>query len=140
MLQRLAQVFQQMPTVGGLEGFGRAGAGCLGVGGAVAGDDLHVRMFVEPFLNGGGFAIGQQIEDSSAFQINDEGAKQENPENVPDGHSGNHPRPMVNCARFDVRSPLGSQSGANRPDKLGRWRTTADFRIRHNACTMDRIG
>src|SRR5262245_51119671 len=61
-----------MPAVGDLEGLGRAGVGSLGVSsGAVAGDDLDARMFAEPFLDGRGFAVGQQVDDPSAFQIDD---------------------------------------------------------------------
>jgi hypothetical protein len=64
-----------MPAVSDLDGLGRAGAGPLGVSsGAVAADDLDARMFTEPFLHGCGFAVGQQVDDPSPFQINDDRA------------------------------------------------------------------
>src|SRR6516162_4064656 len=64
-----------MPAVGDLEGLRRAGAGSLAVSrGAIAADDLNTRMVAEPFLDGGGFAVGQQVDDPSAFQIDDNGA------------------------------------------------------------------
>src|SRR5262245_28748135 len=61
-----------MPAVGDLDGLGRAGAGPLGVSrGAVAADDLDARMLAQPFFDRRGFAVGQQVDDSSPFQIDD---------------------------------------------------------------------
>ena len=69
-LQGVAQVAQQMETVGDLHGFRRAETSSFGIAaGAVTGDDLYAGMISQPGGNGLGVAIGQQVDGPVPLQI-----------------------------------------------------------------------
>jgi hypothetical protein len=58
------QVLPEVEAVGDLEGLGCGGVGRLGVGArTVAADDLDFGMGREPWGEGGGVALGQQVQD-----------------------------------------------------------------------------
>jgi hypothetical protein len=74
-LDRLAQVLQQMPTIGDLLGVrGRFGGGLDVVGPAVPADQFDTRMLFEPLLHRLGVAVGQEIHDVAPLQIHHDGA------------------------------------------------------------------
>lgn len=64
-----------MPSVGHLNGFGCTLANAVGVGaGAVAGDDRHPGVRLQPRGDGVGLAVGQQVDGAVALEIDDDGA------------------------------------------------------------------
>lgn len=72
LLQRLAEVAQQMPAIQDVHRLGRPQPDGLAVDlGPVAGDDHNPRMAPQPSGDRFGLAIGQEIGDHPAFQIDD---------------------------------------------------------------------
>lgn len=72
LLLRLAEVAQQMPAIQDVHRLGRPQPDGLAVDlGPVAGDDLSPRMAPQPSGDRFGLAIGQEIGDHPAFQIDD---------------------------------------------------------------------
>jgi hypothetical protein len=66
---------EQMEPVGDLHGLRCTRTGTLGVGaGAVAADDLDLGMLLEPGTQRRRLAVGQQVDDFMAFQIDEDGA------------------------------------------------------------------
>ncbi|GLS69041.1 hypothetical protein GCM10007890_10530 [Methylobacterium tardum] len=73
LLQGLAQIAQHMPAVEDMHCPGRPLPDALAVDlGPVAGDDLDAGMAPEPVSNGVCVAIGQELRDGVAFQIDDD--------------------------------------------------------------------
>ena len=71
----LADVLQQVPSIGDLLGLGRCFGGGLGVGRrAVAADQLDAGMGLEPRLDGRGVAVGQEVDDLAGLEVDDDGA------------------------------------------------------------------
>ncbi|AWV18250.1 hypothetical protein A3862_24315 [Methylobacterium sp. XJLW] len=72
LLQRLAEVAQQMPAVQDVHRLGRPQPDGLAIDlGPVAGDDLNPGMAPQPSGDRFGLAIGQEIGDDPTFQIDD---------------------------------------------------------------------
>ena len=62
-LDSLAEVAEQVPSIGDLDGIRGTLPDAIGVGaGMIAGDDLDARPVPQPGGNGGGLAVGQQID------------------------------------------------------------------------------
>ena len=70
MSQRFAQVTQQVPTIGNLNGLRSSPACGFGVDPAtVAADDLGTGMLSQPGSYGVGVAIGKQVDHPAALQV-----------------------------------------------------------------------
>lgn len=62
-LHRFSEVVPQVPSVGDFDRIRRSGTGSFGIGaGAVAADDLGTGMCSQPFGDGIGCAIGENID------------------------------------------------------------------------------
>jgi hypothetical protein len=73
-LDSLSEVAEQMPSVSNLNGAWRALADPVGIGaGAIAGDDLDAGTILQPGGDGGGLAIGQQIDHLVRLEVHDDG-------------------------------------------------------------------
>src|SRR5262245_41341888 len=69
-LDGFSQILQHMPTISHLHGVRCSGAGRLSVlRGAVAANNLHARVGLEPLMERLGFPIRQQLHRSMALQI-----------------------------------------------------------------------
>jgi hypothetical protein len=74
-LHCVAQVLDQVETIGHLEGFGGAIRSGLGIGtSAVAAEDLHAGVLVQPGGDGLGVAVRQEIDGAVALPIDEDGA------------------------------------------------------------------
>jgi hypothetical protein len=74
-LEHIAEVLNQMETVGHLHGLGGAAGGAFGIlSASVAAEDLNTRMVCEPLGQGSGRALGEQVHDLVAVQANQDGA------------------------------------------------------------------
>lgn len=63
----LAEIAQQMPAIGDVDGPGCTASGAVGIDvGPVAGDHLHAGVTAQPFGEGAGVPIGQEIDDGPA--------------------------------------------------------------------------
>jgi hypothetical protein len=70
LLQRVAAVPQQVPSVRDLRGVRRPGPDAVGVGpGAVAGDDLDAGAGAQPGRERGRLAVGQQVDDAPRLEV-----------------------------------------------------------------------
>jgi len=70
-----AAVLQQVLPVRDVDGIRRTAAATIGVARApVAGDHLHTRMGAQPGCKAVRLAVGQQVDDAVAFQVNEDRA------------------------------------------------------------------
>jgi hypothetical protein len=75
LLGLLAQVLEQMETVGDLSGLGCACSGAFSVEPmAIPGDDFYPRMLAQPRRQRGGGAIRRHVGDGCGLQIHEEGS------------------------------------------------------------------
>jgi len=73
-LKRITEVAQQMPPVRDLDSIWRSLPDAVGVNaGAVARDDLHPGVPLQPRRQALGPAVGQQVEDPVLLQVNEDG-------------------------------------------------------------------
>ena len=71
----LADVLQEMPSIGALLRLRRGLGGRLGVGRrAIAADQLDAGMGREPGLDGRCVAVGQEVDDLARLEVDDDGA------------------------------------------------------------------
>ena len=74
-LDRLTQVFEQVPAIGNLLGFRCTFRCCLGVGRrTVPADEFNARMILEPLRDGVSITIRQEIDDVAPLQVHDDRA------------------------------------------------------------------
>src|SRR3954452_4011815 len=74
-LQGFAKVVEEMPPICDLESIGCPLPGRLGIGAsAIARDDLDAFMMLQPIRDGGGLAVGQQVDDGVALEVDQDGA------------------------------------------------------------------
>ena len=122
---RGAAILQQMPPVRDMDGIRRAAATAIGVAGAtVAGDHLHAGVGLQPGCEAVRLAVGQQVNDGMAFQVNEDRAVA-----LP-----SFPRPVVNPEHARCRggrrrratTDEAEQGGAahGRADPLGQARAS----------------
>jgi hypothetical protein len=75
LLGVLAQVVPQVPAVRDLDGERRAGGSAVGIcAGPVSADDLRPGTGLQPPLQGGGLAVGQQVDDLTGLGVGHHGA------------------------------------------------------------------
>ena len=68
--QRVAEIAQEVPPIADLDGSrGVLPDGTAKHAGAVARDDLHTRVLLEPGLYRLGLSVRQQVNDFAAFQV-----------------------------------------------------------------------
>jgi hypothetical protein len=73
--QRFAEVLEQVPAIGDLEGGRRSIGGTFNVEvGPVAADDFHTRMRPQPAGKALGRSLGQQINRSMTLEVTQNGA------------------------------------------------------------------
>jgi len=73
-LDGVTEVAQQMPPVRDLDRVGRSLPDAIGVdAGAVARDDLHPRVLLQPRRQAFSSAVGQQVEDPVPLQVDEDG-------------------------------------------------------------------
>lgn len=71
----LAEVAPDVPAISNLDRLGCPAVGAVGVGaGAVAADDLHTGVLLEPGGQGVGGAVGQDVDRSSRADVDQDGA------------------------------------------------------------------
>jgi len=69
-LDGLSRIAEQVPGIGDLDGVWGALTNAVGVGaGTIAGDDLDPRTITQPDRDGGGLAIGQEIDHFVRFEV-----------------------------------------------------------------------
>nr|WP_247002662.1 hypothetical protein [Aromatoleum buckelii] len=74
-LQGVAQIAHKVPRVSQLDGGGGNTMGCLGIGtGPVPGNDLDAGMVAKPGGQRIRFPVCEQLDRTSRFQIDDDGA------------------------------------------------------------------
>ena len=75
LLESVDEILQQVEPVRDVDRVGRARSPAFGVGlSAVATDDLHPRMRVEPRRERRGLAIGQQVNHAPALEVDEDRA------------------------------------------------------------------
>jgi hypothetical protein len=73
-LEHLSRVAAQMEAIGDLYGVRYSLADAIGVGtGAVAADNLDLRLLAQPTRKGGSGAIGQEINRSACLHVDEHG-------------------------------------------------------------------
>jgi hypothetical protein len=66
----LTEVAQQVPAIGDVDGPGCTTSGAVSIDvGSVAGDHLHAGVTAQPFGEGAGVPIGQEIDDGAALEV-----------------------------------------------------------------------
>src|SRR4051812_20193823 len=74
-LQGFAEIVEEMPPIRDLESIGCPLPGRLGIGAStIARDDLDAFMMLQPIRNGGGLAVGQQVDDGVALEVDQDGS------------------------------------------------------------------
>jgi hypothetical protein len=74
-LDGLPEIAEQVPSISDLDRTWRTLANAISIGaGAVTSDDLDAWTIPQPGSNGGGFTIGQEIDDVIAFEAHQHGA------------------------------------------------------------------
>jgi hypothetical protein len=103
----LAEVAQQVPAIGDVHGLRRTAPGAVGVDvGPVAGDHLHAGVVAQPGGERAGVAVGQEIDDGVALEVDQDGAVA----------AALAPRPLVHPERARHRR-LGACRGPGEPQE-----------------------
>jgi hypothetical protein len=73
--QRIGEIFQEMPAIGNLQGFGRSFGNRLRIGlGSITRDDLDSWMVAQPLTHAFGGSVRQQVDDMSTLVVNQDGS------------------------------------------------------------------
>jgi hypothetical protein len=74
-LQGFTEIVEEMPSIRDLESIGCPLPGRLGIrASTITRDDLDAFMMLQPIRDGGGLAVGQQVDDGVTLEVDQDGA------------------------------------------------------------------
>ena len=116
-LDRLAEVAEQVPAIGDLEGVRGTLTDAVGIGtGTIAGDNLDAWPLTQPGSDGGGLAVGQGIDHPVRLEVDQDRAVA----------TPTRPGPVINPEDTRRRHDIGGSTGRCQAQQRVRARRRGD--------------